>query len=106
MLSKAGDFNFTTFILLNSIGDSSAGIRVVCGVGGQGSITGRGKEIFLYTTASRPALGPTLLSIQWVLGIIFPGVKRPGREADHSPPFSAEVKNVGALLPLPHVFMA
>jgi hypothetical protein len=24
----------------------------------------------------------------------FPGVKRPGREADHSPPSSAEVKNV------------
>jgi hypothetical protein len=24
----------------------------------------------------------------------FPGVKRPGREADHSPPYSAEVKNV------------
>jgi hypothetical protein len=23
----------------------------------------------------------------------FPGVKRPGREADHSPPSSAEVKN-------------
>jgi hypothetical protein len=27
------------------------------------------------------------------------GVKRPGREADHSPPSSAEVKN-GAILPL------
>jgi hypothetical protein len=24
-------------------------------------------------------------------GISFPGVKRPGREADHSPPTSAEV---------------
>jgi hypothetical protein len=32
----------------------------------------------------------------------FPGVKRPGREADHSPPSSAEVKNGGALPPLPH----
>jgi hypothetical protein len=27
----------------------------------------------------------------------FPGVKRPGREADHSPPSSADVKNGGAL---------
>jgi hypothetical protein len=26
-------------------------------------------------------------------GCSFPGVKRPGREADHSPPFSTEVKN-------------
>jgi hypothetical protein len=31
------------------------------------------------------------------------GVNRPGREADHSPPSSAEVKNVGARPPLPHM---
>jgi hypothetical protein len=29
------------------------------------------------------------------------GVKRPGREADHSPPSSAEVRNGGAIPPLP-----
>jgi hypothetical protein len=30
-------------------------------------------------------------------------VKLPGREADHSPPSSAEVKELsGAILPLPH----
>jgi hypothetical protein len=34
------------------------------------------------------------------------GVKWPGREADHSPPSSTEVKNGGAIPPLPHVFMA
>jgi len=28
-----------------------------------------------------------------VPGALFPGVKRPGREADHSPHSSAEVKN-------------
>jgi hypothetical protein len=28
-----------------------------------------------------------------VTGAISPAVKRPGREADHSPPSSAEVKN-------------
>jgi hypothetical protein len=27
--------------------------------------------------------------------------KRPGREVDHSPPFSAEVKNAGAIPPTP-----
>jgi hypothetical protein len=32
------------------------------------------------------------------------GVKRPGSEADHSPPSSAEVKNGGAMPPLPHTF--
>jgi hypothetical protein len=30
--------------------------------------------------------------IQWVLGDLSPGLKRPGREADHSSPTSAEVK--------------
>jgi hypothetical protein len=42
--------------------------------------------------ASRPALEPTQLPIQWVLGTISLGVKWPGREADHSPPSSAEDK--------------
>jgi hypothetical protein len=32
-----------------------------------------------------------------------PRVKRPGREADHSLPSSAEVKNGGATPPLPHM---
>jgi hypothetical protein len=32
--------------------------------------------------------------VQWVPGAIFLGVKRPGSKADHSPPSSAEVKNV------------
>jgi hypothetical protein len=39
------------------------------------------------------ALGPTQPPIQWVLGALSLGVKRPGREADHSPPSSAEDKN-------------
>jgi hypothetical protein len=30
----------------------------------------------------------------------FPGVKRPGREADGSPPSTVEDKNGGAILPL------
>jgi hypothetical protein len=30
--------------------------------------------------------------IQWVPGTLSLGVKRPGRETDHSPPPSAEVK--------------
>jgi hypothetical protein len=52
----------------------------------------RGLGIFLFTTASRTALGPTELPIQWVPGALSLEVKRPGREADHSPPSSAEVK--------------
>jgi hypothetical protein len=37
-------------------------------------------------------VGPTQPPIQWVTRAISPGVKRPGREADHSPASSAEVK--------------
>jgi hypothetical protein len=38
-------------------------------------------------------LGLTQPRIQWVPGALSLQVKRPGREADHSPPSSAEVKN-------------
>jgi hypothetical protein len=48
--------------------------------------------IFLFTTASRTALEPTQPPIQWVPGALSLGVKRPGREADHSSPSNAEVK--------------
>jgi len=50
-------------------------------------------EIFLLTTASRPAPGPTQPPIQFVPEVFTPGVKWPGREADHSPTSSTEVKN-------------
>jgi hypothetical protein len=47
----------------------------------------------LLIAASRPALRPTQSPIQWVPGAPYLGVKRPGREADHLTPSSAEVKN-------------
>jgi hypothetical protein len=53
----------------------------------------RGLGIFLFTTAYRLALGPTQPPIQWVPAALSHGVKWPGREADHSPPLSTEVKN-------------
>jgi hypothetical protein len=52
----------------------------------------RGLRIFLYDTASRPALGPTQPHIQRIPGNLSLGVNRPRSEADHSPPSSAEVK--------------
>jgi hypothetical protein len=62
--------------------------------------------IFLFTTASRMALRPTQPPIQWVPGALSLGVKRPGREADNSPPFSAEVKNAWSYTSTPqYVFM-
>jgi hypothetical protein len=62
--------------------------------------------IFLFTTASRSALGPTQPPIQWVPGTLSLGVKRPGREAHHSPPSSAEVNNAWCYNPLPQYIMA
>jgi hypothetical protein len=49
--------------------------------------------VFPFVTACRPALGPTQPPVQWVPGVVYRGVKRSGREADHSPPSSVEVKN-------------
>jgi hypothetical protein len=61
-------------------------------IGVLGFDTGGGLGNFLFTTASRTALTPTQPPIQWVPGALSLGVKRPEREADHSPPSSAEVK--------------
>jgi hypothetical protein len=53
-----------------------------------------GAKDFPLASVSRPALGPTQPPVQWVLGVLYPGVKaQPGRDADHSPPSSAEVEN-------------
>jgi hypothetical protein len=51
-----------------------------------------GVENFHSSMSSRPALGSTQPPIQWVPLALCPGVKRPRREANHSPPTSAEVK--------------
>jgi hypothetical protein len=72
----------------------------------QSSSPGRAKN-FLFSASSRLALGPTQLRIQWVTGSLSPGVKRPGREAGHSPPTSAEVKKMWVYTSTPpSVFMA
>jgi hypothetical protein len=66
-----------------------------------------GVRNFLFSTSSRPALGPTQPPIQWVPQALSPGVKRRGREADHSPPISAEVKKTCVYTSTtPNVFMA
>jgi hypothetical protein len=61
---------------------------------------------FLFSTSTRPALRPTQPPTQWVLDFI-PWVKRPGREADHSPPSSTKVKETWICISTtPYVFMA
>jgi hypothetical protein len=68
--------------------------------------SGRVKN-FLFSTSSRPALGSTQPPTQWVPGALFPGVKRLGREVDHSPPTSAEIKKMWIYTSTPpYAFMA
>jgi hypothetical protein len=66
----------------------------------------QGLGIFLFTTASRTALEPTQPPIQWVPGALSLGVKRPGCEAEHSPPSSAEVNAWSYTSTPQYVFMA
>jgi hypothetical protein len=46
----------------------------------------------LFSKMSKPALGPTHLPVELVLGAVSLGVKRPECEANYCPPSSAEVK--------------
>jgi hypothetical protein len=60
------------------------------------------QEIYLFSTESRPVLESTQPPVQWVPGAISSRVKRPGCEADHSPPSGAEVKNDETIPSLTH----
>jgi len=62
----------------------------------------QGLGIFQFTTASRPALGPSQPPLQWVPGALSLGVKRPTHESDHSPLSSAEVKNAWSCTSAPN----
>jgi hypothetical protein len=85
---------FCCYVVAYKSRDSSVGIALGYGLDDRCSTLDfrRGLGIFLFTTASRTALGPTQPPIQWVLGSLSLGVKLPGREAYHSPPSSAEVE--------------
>jgi hypothetical protein len=73
----------------------SVGIETSYGLETAGFDSRQGK-IFLFFIASGPAFGSTQPPIQWVT--------RPGREADHSPLPSTEVKNGGFTQPQSHIF--
>jgi hypothetical protein len=62
---------------------------------------------FHFSISSRPALRSTQPPIKMGTGGSFPGVKRQGREADHSPPTSAEVRKMWIHTSTPpYVFLA
>jgi hypothetical protein len=84
--------------------DCSVGNATGYGLSGRGSNPGRSK--ILLFTASRPALCPTQPPIHLVPWDVSLRVTQQGLDADHSPPSSVDVKNDGAISPLPpYVFM-
>jgi len=52
-------------------------------------------------------MGLAMPFFQWVVGAVSIGIKWPGDGADHSPPFSAKVKNVWSYTSAPpYIFTA
>jgi hypothetical protein len=74
--------------------DISVGIALGYGLDDRGSRIqfSAGAGTFSLQYRVQNGSGPTQPPIQWVPGAVSVGVKRPGREADHSPPSSADVK--------------
>jgi hypothetical protein len=91
-------FAYISYFVRAAIAQSVLRVATGCMIGVRGFDSRR---------ASRPTLGPTHPPIHWVPEAILPGVKRQGREADHSPLSSAEVNNTWRHTCTPqYVFMA
>jgi hypothetical protein len=91
MISKNVDLKrserFVLFPLsLIYIGEPGSSVRIVsgCGLADRGSILDRGRGFFLCVRTGSGTMGTE--------GSFPRGKARPGRDADHSPPSSAEVK--------------
>jgi hypothetical protein len=98
-------FHLQSFHLVQVLVDSWVGRATGYGLDDRmiGFDSRRGLGIFIFTTASRPVLGPSQPPIQWVPGALSAGVKRPGREADHPYPSSAEVRECVELTSTPPI---
>jgi hypothetical protein len=56
----------------------------------------------IFSTSSRVALGSTQPPLRWIQGALSPEIKRPGLEANHSPPTVAEVKQMWSYTSITH----
>jgi hypothetical protein len=62
---------------LNYQNEPGSSVSIVSGrPGDRGSIPGRGEKTFPVSSVSRPAMRPTQPPVQWVPGILSPGLKR------------------------------
>jgi hypothetical protein len=101
LISHAG--NKIGFVARKRSRDSSVGIATGYGLDDSPD---RVKN-FLFSKSSRPATGYTQPPIRWVPGALSTVIKRPGREAGHSSPTSAEAKETWIHASTPrYAFMA
>jgi hypothetical protein len=94
-----------SLIFQHNIGSIEPGYLSRCsyglGAGRPASITGEGKRFISILKLPDQLLSPPSSLSNGYQGIFPWGVKRQGREADHSPPSCAEVKNGGTIHALP-----
>jgi hypothetical protein len=88
-------------VIYSFILDSSVGIATGYRLNGRGSVPGRTKDVSLLHSVQTRS-GAHQASYPVSTGALSPEEERPGREVDHSPPSSVEIKNDGAIPPLPH----
>jgi hypothetical protein len=81
--------------------DSSIHIATACGLDDRGSISGGGRRSDSSLLHPDRFWVPLSLLSNRYRGVLSLEVKRPEHDADHSPPSAAEVKNSGAIPPLP-----
>jgi hypothetical protein len=87
--------------------ESAVGIATAYGLDDRGVAVRVPVRSRIFSASSRPALGPTQPPIQWVPGVLSVGMKRTGREFDHSPTANAEVKKMWMYTSTPpYAFMA
>jgi hypothetical protein len=102
------DISYNLIIIIYFVSrDSAVGIATGYGLGDWevGVRVPVGSRIFTHVVQTGSEVHPT--SYTMGTGSCFPEVKRPGREADHSPPTSAEVKKMWMYTSTPpYAFMA
>jgi hypothetical protein len=87
-------YSISGWVTGDGLDDRGVGVRVPVGS-------------IIFSTSSRLAQRPTQPPIQWVPAHLSPGVKRPGREVDHSSRTSAEIKKIWIYTSTPlYAFMA
>jgi hypothetical protein len=94
--------NMFSYFSINGSLDSSVSIATGYMLDDQGLGVRVPEGSRIFSMPSRLALGSTQPPIQWQLGALSLGVKRQGREADHSPPTGAKVKTMWIYTFTPH----